>query len=130
MTRKEVIEGNKLIAEFITIGVNTETGWLHFRHPEIEAAPFNYEYYRFEESWDWLMPCIEKIELIEDDYYGRFIVYISSNNCTIQSTNFRFDKISVKPSHYFNSLYGNSKIEAVWVAIVEFIKWYNSCKKE
>lgn len=149
MTRKEVIEGNKLIAEFMgySVGfphktdkygyIQTVEGYIipsivnPSPHPsDIDTHQFSLTDLRFHSSWDWLMPCIEKIELIEDSYHGRFVVYISSNNCTIQSTNFRLDKISVEPSHYFNSLYGNSKIEAVWVAIVEFIKWYNSCKKE
>ena len=149
MTRKEVIEGNKFIAEFMGYEegfphridkygyVQVDKGYVipsitnsQFHEQDSDTHQFSLSELKFYSSWDWIMPCIEKIELIEDSYHGRFVVYISSNNCTIQSTNFRLDKISVEPSHYFNSLYGNSKIEAVWVAIVEFIKWYNSCKKE
>ena len=105
MTRKEVIEGNKLIAEFITIGVNTETGWLHFRHPEIEAAPSDYEYYRFEESWDWLMPCIGKI----------------SNQCE-------------EPDELDNLKYCllTNNIEEAWKFVVNYLTYYyeyNSTRK-
>ena len=109
MTRKEVIEGNKLIAEFITIGVNTETGWLHFRHPEIEAAPFNYEYYRFEESWDWLIPVINKIYDLSEYYIYKYETQTFYSEGGIE----------------INTKY----IEETYKDVIEFIEWFNSNKK-
>ena len=109
MTRKEVIEGNKLIAEFITIGVNTETGWLHFRHPEIEAAPSDYEYYRFEESWDWLIPVINKIYDLSEYYIYKYETQTFYSEGGIE----------------INTKY----IEETYKDVVEFIEWFNSNKK-
>ena len=109
MTRKEVIEGNKLIAEFITIGVNTETGWLHFRHPEIEAAPSDYEYYRFEESWDWLIPVINKIYDLSEYYIYKYETQTFFSDGSIE----------------INTRY----IEETYKDVVEFIEWFNFNKK-
>ena len=109
MTRKEVIEGNKLIAEFITIGVNTETGWLHFRHPEITAAPSDYEYYRFEESWDWLIPVINKIYDLSEYYIYKYETQTFYSEGGIE----------------INTKY----IEETYKDVVEFIEWFNSNKK-
>lgn len=109
MTRKEVIEGNKLIAEFITIGVNTETGWLHFRHPEIEAAPSDYEYYRFEESWDWLIPVINKIYDLSEYYIYKYETQTFYSEGGIE----------------INTKY----IEETYKDVVEFIERFNYNKK-
>lgn len=116
MTKEEVIEGNKLIDKF---------NEFYLKNLGFSDTELNYN-----TSWSCLMPVVEKIELVENDYGRVFGVHITNNHCTIQITNFTLDKITVELSHYFSSLYGNSKIEAVWLAIVEFIKWYNSCKKE
>ena len=156
MTEEKIKEGNKLIAEFMGARIEEKDNYFDaydWRDSSVlvYSVPIDYlvtkeeskniveclllnlytgDWGQFHSDWNWLVSVVEKIELIEDDYDGRFIVYISSNNCTIQSTNFRLDKINVESPHYFSSLYGNSKIEAVWTAIIEFIKWYNSCKKK
>ena len=109
MTGKEVIEGNNLIAEFIAVGVNTETGWLHFRHPEIAAAPSDYEYYRFEESWDWLIPVINKIYDLSGYYIYKYETQTFYSEGGIE----------------INTKY----IEETYKDVVEFIEWFNSNKK-
>lgn len=84
---------------------------------------------KYDTSWDWLITVVEKIESIKDEYHGHFGVYISSNNCTIQATNFRPDKRIPDPPHYFANYTLNSKIESTYQAAVEFIKWHNSVKQ-
>jgi hypothetical protein len=69
---------------------------------------------------------VEKIEAIEDSHHGRFAVYISSNSCTIQATNLRTDKPMANPPHLFLDMYGKNKIEAVWITVLQFIRWHNS----
>jgi hypothetical protein len=108
-------EGNRLIAEFMGEDT-TEDAYVLF-------GPDAYDI-----EWRYLMPVVEKIESIKDDYQGHFGVYISSNNCTIQSTKFRPDKRIPDPTHYFCDWTLENKLTSTWTAVVYFIKWYNQNK--
>ena len=66
---------------------------------------------QYDKSWDWLMPVVEKIENFND---GCTLCIIEDERCHINTqTNFEVDSV------------GYTKIEAVYNAIIEFIKWYN-----
>ena len=84
----------------------------------------------FHSDWNWLMEVVEKIESIKDSYHGRFGVYISSNSCTIQSTNFRPDKPIPNPPHYYDNIVLNTKIESTYYSVLNFINFYNKQKEE
>lgn len=79
---------------------------------------------KYHSSWEWLMPVVEKIESLHDDFHGYFGVHISSNSCTIQGTNLRTTPENFHPA-YFNEVTHNTKIEATHLAIYQFIEWYN-----
>lgn len=124
----EVQEGNKLIAEFL--------GW----ERDDDTTVFEESTWRtndgnlvvdllFDESWDWLMPVVEKIESIDNPYHGYFGVHICSNGCTIQATNLRTDKPITNPPHYFDDVTLDTKILSTWYAIVRFIQFYNQQNK-
>lgn len=121
-----MLEGNKLIAEFMGYhfkkNIERYAGTFYYKGKKRFVQPESLQYHS---SWDWLMPVVEKIESIVDSYHGHFGVHISSNNCTIQATNFRSDKIK-EPPMFFADHYGATKIEATWLAVVFFIKWYNT----
>jgi len=117
MTEKEILEGNKLIAEF-------SYGTKDWRHLSSKLCVFESEL-KYDTYWGWLMSAVEKIESLEDPYHGRFGVHIVSNSCSIQSTNFRPDKRIPDPPHYASHITGKDKIEATWLAVVEFLKWFN-----
>ena len=87
-------------------------------------------------SWDWLMSVIEKIENLEvngrednKEYVQHFTVEISNEQCVIH----RY----FAPQYWgteldFLGLYDHnntSKMDSTFASVVEFIKWYNSCKK-
>lgn len=73
----------------------------------------------FKTSWDWLMPVVEKIESMED---FRFNMTIEQSFCTV---------IENHTSNDITATDGNTKIEAVYNAVVEFIKWYRvNCTEE
>jgi hypothetical protein len=80
-------------------------------------------------SWNHLMQIVDEIEAIEDPHHGHFGVHISSNSCVIQATNLRTDKPLADPPHYFADWTNNTKIDAVWIGIIAFIKWYIATKK-
>ena len=84
----------------------------------------NWEAVKYDTSWDWLMPVVEKIESIHSSFHGYFGVHISSNSCCIQGT--RLDTRPGKEHYaYFNEVVNETKILATFYAVYQFIIWYN-----
>ena len=124
MESKEIIEGNKLIAEFMGIRYhdnNTVSG-----HPSILSIIMGEDKiadFKFHTSWDWLMPVVEKMELIQyepkdgDDSYNWNTPYLRT---------IAFNMVRINRQQLFQE---ETKIKSLWKAVVEFIKWYNTQKK-
>ena len=122
----EILEGNKLIAEFMELKP-TEWGGMYSvsqdhctcRESTPEKALNGFaSIAKYHESWDWLMPAVEKIENLETEYS----VTISKHTCEIHN-------ILVKDIDVNIYKVEDSKNKATYIAIVEFIKWYNeNCK--
>lgn len=119
MTDNKIVEGNKLIAEFM--------GWSKSDYHNTPNKMYNgaigihVDHLQYHTSWDWLMPVVEKIEdcRIVDDY--GFSVNIDNWQVIIKSL--------LSGKIITSNLSGaKSKIEATWQAVVEFIKWYNQNK--
>ena len=127
-------ENNKLIAEFLGWEKIYLEGYVEYILPESLADPIykldSRFILEFDSNWNWLMEVVEKIESIKDSYHGRFGVYISSNSCTIQSTNFRPDKPIPNPPHYYDNIVLNTKIESTYYSVLNFINFYNKQKEE
>ena len=112
---KNIIENNKLIAEFMGFiadksfevklvdGINTS---YYYYKDDVMCLP---ETMRYNSSWNWLMEVVEKIERLE-------------NNLKTETREefTQFQKVLSLPIY--------TKIEAVYNACVEFIKWYNENK--
>lgn len=105
---------NELIAEFLGWKqVHTETADYWMR-PEGGATNWDTPQ-KFQNSWDWLMPVVEKI-----DGLG-YHVTIMKTRCVIA--------ITLNVQNHIQSIHpGYSMIEVVYCAVVEFIKWYNEQK--
>lgn len=116
MTKEEIEEGNKLIAEFM--------GWKYIAADETKH--FKYDYYiqpdrnhfdawrlEYHSSWDWLMPVYKKIKDMP---------------CIKMPMNGIAD--SVMPHINQMGLMKNGAIqcdlEKCWIGIVQFIKWHNT----
>jgi len=107
-------ENNKLIAEFL--------GYKQ-PHPDYPTSTYWYKEWQepltilsFNKDWNWLMLVVENIES------KGFDVFINTCVCRISDVGEdRFEDIET-----FNS---TSKIQAVYQAVVEFIKWYNNQTK-
>jgi hypothetical protein len=71
----------------------------------------------YSSSWDWLMPVVEKIESLTLPVTGYRMVIVKIDDCTcsMQGNRYNYTRFS-----------GESKIEAVYKAVVKFIKWYNT----
>ena len=108
MNQQEIIEGNKLIAEFMGAKMVVENyhGINIIEFPDKSTKDLRG--LRYHSSWDWLMPVVEKIHTMEEyteEYTSEQIIYA--------------------PILQAIPLYG---IRRVWNEVVEFIKWYNEQK--
>ena len=130
---KNIIENNKLIAEFMGVFDKIlSTSNIH----SWSDAPFYYttedtrekviknisKYSKYNKDWNWLMQVVEKIESIEDGIYQ---VDILQEGCKIlKKCSLLIDKTVSKLEP------DTTKIKSVYLACVEFIKWYNEQNKK
>ena len=130
---KNIVENNKLIAEFMgEFDKILSTGNIH----SWSDAPFYYttedtkekviknisKYSKYSKDWNWLMSVVEKIESIE---YGVYQVDILQEGCKIlKKCSLLIDKTVSKLEP------DTTKIKSVYLACVEFIKWYNEQNKK
>lgn len=141
-------DSNKLIAEFMGLKPNrtpyTYEGsyiWNNYEDiPELSEIIMKeledeqwYIYPRFDESWDWLMPVVEKIESLElGDWYVHIIGGKNYPTIRIEDGNVGnglWDcMINVPDCEGFGNDIHLTKLEATYKAVVEFIKWYNNQK--
>lgn len=176
MNKSEIIKNNLIIAEFMGL-VEYNNRWSSGRVVQFQKGTFvDYNavgkgILKYDSSWDWLMPVVEKIENMSNaafyekstgkvSEYFDFPFLIGKEKYS-KDTNIDFDirgrnaKVSVfeyipddvhrefKETEYFNfdSLQipeldkknpktWRTKLENVWLACIEFIKWYNKNQKE
>ncbi len=115
MKTEEIIEGNKLIAEFM--GYKFTAGDCVIDDVRATTMPIS-DWGKYHSSWNWLMTVVEKIESISDNPCIQFEIMICMNVCQIQSE----EEIDIA------NVDSTTKIKAVWLAVIEFIKWYNKNK--
>ena len=106
-------ESNKLLAEFL--------GYTQ-PHPDYPHTTYWYKkdeapltMLSFDTDWNWLVEVVEKIENYND---SATLFIIEDERCHVNTQNgFEIDSV------------GHTKIEAVYNACVEFVKWYNNQNK-
>lgn len=103
LKHQEITDGNRLISQFMgsTIEIKQEDV------KDIPLAFLKLEDMKFHLAWKWLMPVIINIE--EDLGYSTII---DGRTC----------KVVVDEDTIFESE-AETKMEAVWRAVVEFLKW-------
>jgi len=111
--KEDIIEGNKIIAEFdgfVYYPEDTLNGIKGVLRKDDRASmhldfdkPFHPKYHT---SWNELMPVVQKIKKwsVPDNLWEDFTLYHAKIKTGLM----------------------NADINAVWLAVVEFIKWYNS----
>lgn len=122
---------NELIAEFM--------GGVRYKKPQhsesFKKAPSNVPFkigtflvsdeLEYDKSWDWLMPVVEKIDkmTLVDETYFRTNVNGSRNrtHCYI----YKYHP-GESVGHAISEGHEDKKIESVYRAVIEFIKWYNN----
>jgi len=111
---KNTQEGNKLIVQFMGGNVENTDFYGDFSGCEYDT------------SWDWLMPVVEKIELLSiDEFYYSFQVYIGKFRSSVMPKDKRNNPV------FENETYSElgSKLERTYQVVVEFIEWYNTQSK-
>jgi hypothetical protein len=129
MTQQEILD-NELIAEFMGIEVTRfkfRTWDALIIGDEDDAMDYgNLVYYNPNHNWNQLMPVVEKIESLKmDTTISIFEVKIGINRCFIEKHpqwDWNFE-IYPQPIEIIDD--SINKIEVVWKAVIEFIKWYN-----
>ena len=113
----KTIENNKIIAEFLSVKMHPcETIEKLKFLPMEERGLYNgyfVEDLKYHEDWNWLMEVVENIESLG------YRIEIVKHICRIYLSNKETIIISEN----------TPKIEAVYNAVVEFIKWYNNQNK-
>lgn len=74
------------------------------------------------QDWDNLMLIVNHIESIESQRWGRFIVTIKDDCCSIQATN------RTKEGTYSKSYCSGDKFNSVEKSVEMFFEWYNKNK--
>lgn len=114
MTQEEILKRNKVIAEFdghkINFGFN-QKGILFL------GEHINEDQLKYNSSWDWLMPVVEKIESIIGDGANFIIGKITYISFVVNAT--------VKTIKREN----RSKIENTFIAVSDFCEWYKLNKE-
>jgi hypothetical protein len=123
---------NKLIAEFLGYETYEMNGVLNVEYSENNIRTIQDTHYHID--WNWLMQVVEKIEslkpfqLMDRNWIGFDVkIYKTFNTqthyCTIKYLKEQGDMT------ISNGFSKQSKIDAVYNACVEFIKWYNEQPK-
>ena len=121
MSQEEILEGNKLIAEFMGLhyrSLKYYTGW--YKDPEFQNRICDYDGLQYHSSWNWLMPVCYKIsEIIKDKY----------NIENLTPLDELFDILSGGLYYTNDDLKVSTNIMEVYSDVITFIKWYNSQQK-
>ena len=149
MTNEEILESNKLIAEFVgwkqsdgQDGIYHKDQWYSDKYDFLPPE----QVFKFHSSLDWLMPVVEKIESLGSNIimgrtlYSRFEIthnHIKLNWSKGNSYQLYLEVIPYWMDGRRNTIGVNkeylrveiqqetTKIESLYIAVVEFIKWYN-----
>jgi len=121
------LENNKLIAEFMNLSKQ-----LHLYENPISGKYT--EHLKYNTSWNWLMEVVEKIESTEInniryiDFHIMPDAVIVSNQEDEENPLILINKSECKGSIEKDFIMFETRIQAVYNACVEFIKWYNEHK--
>ena len=138
MKQYQILEGNKLIAEFMELpkvkcSIGTETGIVTegYGHPFV-GVPVIPSGMQYRYSWDWLMPVVEKIESLRYTKCPSDVGF--STGVAVPIFTIEGESVIIDWHNGAEGRWGNwktftnnnkSKFENLYQAVVEFIKWYN-----
>ncbi len=114
------IENNKLIAEFMGLKVGiypSIDGKGYWETPIGDVSRAEADRLPCHQSWDWLMPVVEKIESLSIVSFEKNLQEDGDYQCLFTNG------YEILICHY-----ADTSIEATYKAVVEFVKWYKKSK--
>lgn len=111
---------NELIADFLGLTLKKEIdGIKYYNVPvgHIESYNASQGEFKYHKRWDWLMMAVDKIDRIGFDTE---IYQTKVNGFGMYVSNEEMDDIERQAS---------TKLEAVYLCVISFIKWYKSLKE-
>jgi len=129
MKKEEITQNNAIIAKFMGLkpveykgrySINKDHCMCREDTAEKALEGFS-SIAKYNTSWEWLMPVVEKIEELKIDRYTPFIT-ITNYACKIEVGKRDYNKLIT-----FVVAKGN-KHHNVYKAVVQFINWYNKNK--
>lgn len=97
MEKKEIIEGNRLIAEFMGLRIGVDK----YSYRVGATEPLHEKHLDYHKSWDWLIPVVEKIGNLSKkknkQLWGNIVFALRL-----------------------------VKKEEIYKEVIEYIKWYNN----
>lgn len=123
---KTPYKNNKLIADFMCIKTFDKSNGISGLWC---CGSYSDEFVKYDCSWDWLMPVVDKIESLNETETSKEIVDINSHNVRTWPTEKKNEIIAGCYRNSPEEVKFNSKIEACYYVVVKFIKWYNKQDK-
>lgn len=130
MTQEQIL-GDKLIATWMGYKTwVTDTGIVMAEDDLTYAGHLShFKCFQYHSDWNLLMPVVEKIEALKNGHINLNKVWITINGCECSIWTY-FDVNEVLRSAGNDGKFrvkckGASKIEATFLAIIQFIKWHN-----
>lgn len=117
----ETTESNRLIAEFmgVKMHIDADNPNNYERYVQIPntSCPNGYHVKeaRYDSSWDWLMPVVDKIESLG---------FWSEIQGGVQAVTI-FGKVNTGVDIISEDDKGYTKIQSVYAAVIRFINWHN-----
>ena len=127
------MDSNKVIAEFMNLETETlHSGILNYYFEDVfDGSWFEEHELSYNLSWDWLMPVVEKIESYNASVNVNGLYSVFNKNVGHQVT-IRIEAVEMneggksawvlEDEYLYHSDVKDSKIEAVYQAVVEFIR--------
>lgn len=126
---QEILLNNRLIAVFMGWEENRSGYYPHpqyeldYKGRAVQTTVGDYKsdkpLYVYHQSWDWLMPVVEKIEsLPEVDYIKMY-----SEHKRIYDFIICLKEDGTDPTFEIST---DSKMESVYTCVIEFVKWHNA----
>lgn len=124
MSNEEIVEGNKLIAEFMGVNFDKED------YAGDRSLGGNADAVRYHRDWGWLMLVVEKTSNYHyPDYWdnGKHEDAGEWDDCAWPRTfGMRDSEGNYMVRFNASTLFAApTLIEAAWLAVVDFIKWHN-----
>lgn len=124
MTQEEILEGNKLIAEFMEVQKDINGNYHINNVPHILASCIiSVDYLQYHSSWDWLMTVVEKIAV--ETKHPTYLYFSHIQNSAIIHE-LKQDYSIIRESETRRTY---TPLQVTYKAVIEFIKWHKQQTK-